>query len=59
MKGGEKPMLDTKEVAEEWPEFQSEDKVFISDNWVRETMVTNYHVFYDICKPEGINDNLN
>ena len=48
--GSEKSMLDAKEVAKQWPEFQGKEKASIDDNWVQKTVVIYYHVYYDFCK---------
>ena len=58
MEGGEKPTLNAKEVVKWWPEFQSEKKASISKNWVQKTVVTHYHIYYNLCKPEYINGDL-
>ena len=58
MDGGSKPMLDTKEVAKQWPEFQSKKRASIDNNWVWKGVVMHYHVYYNLYKLECINSNL-
>ena len=58
MEGTEKPTLNTKEVTEQWPKFEGKKRASMADNWVQKTIVTYYHVYYDLCKPRCIYDNL-
>ena len=45
-------------IAEQWLEFGGEKQVSIGDNWVREFVVTYYHIYYDFCKPRCIENDL-
>ena len=59
MKGGGKPTLDAKKVAERLPEFRSEKKALIGDNSVWKAVVMHYHIYYNLCKPKCIDGDLN
>ena len=56
MEGGKKPTLNAEEVAKQWPEFRDEKRASIGNDWVWETVMTYYHIYYNLCKPGCIDD---
>ena len=59
IENGKKPMLNVKEVGEQWPEFWGEKRALIGDNKVLQAVVIHYYVYYSLYKPECIDDDLN
>ena len=58
MKGGKKPTLDAKKVAKQWLEFWGKKTASIGDNWILRAVVMYYHVYYNLCKPVCIDNDL-
>ena len=58
MKSHREPPFNTKKTAKQWPKLGGEQQAFIGNNWIRQIMMSNYHVENDFGYPWSIDVDL-